>query len=122
MFTYLEKEPMGALSMGAGSEGGDGLDGSVRQKVTSQLEGFRYEFLCKSLEEYPNREARPVTAFPNLADDKVAGRWLLAVPGSNLGLSDSVFKEALSAHLCLPSPAVIDGGRVGKPVGRHGTV
>ena len=75
----------------------------------------------KSLEEYPNREARPVTAFPNLADDKVAGRWSLSVPSSNLGLSDSVFKEALSAHLCLPSPAIVDRGWVGKPVGRRGT-
>ena len=31
---------MGALSVGAESAGGDGLDGSVRQKVTSQLEGL----------------------------------------------------------------------------------
>ena len=70
------------------------------------MEGLRYEYMCKSLDAYPDREARPVTAFPNLADDKVAGRWLLASPGSLLCLSSSVVREALSAHLCLPSPAV----------------
>ena len=122
LFAYLEKEPVGALSLGVESVGGEGVDGSVRKLVTSQLEGLRYEFLRKSLEEYQDREARPVTAFPNLADDKVAGRWLLAVPGSDMSLSDSVFKEALSAHLCLPSPSIVDGGWLGKPVGRRGAV
>ena len=48
-----------------------------------------------------------MTVFQNIADDKVAGRWLLATPGSQLSLSSSAFQEAMSAHLCLPSPAVV---------------
>ena len=30
--------------------------------------------------------------------------------------------EALSSHLCLPSPAIVNGGWVGRPVGRSGAV
>ena len=60
-----------------------------------------------------------MTVFQNIADDKVAGRWLLATPGSQLSLSSSAFQEAMSAHLCLPSPAVVKGGLVGKRVGRN---
>ena len=118
----MEKDPVGPLSLDVESAGGDGLDGAIRKNVTVQLEGLRHEFISKCLETYPDRDARPVTAFANLADDKVAGRWLLAVPGSDLSLSSSVFKEALSTHLCLPSPAVVDGGWVGKSVGRRGVL
>ena len=44
----------------------------------------------------------------------------MAIPGSALSISSSAFKEALSSHLCLPSPAIVSGGWVGKPVGRRG--
>ena len=37
-------------------------------------------------------------------------------------MSSPVFREALSAHLCLPSPAIRDGAWVGKPVGTQGEV
>ena len=60
--------------------------------------------------------------FPNISDDKVAGQWLLATPGADLSLSSPAFKEALSAHLCLPSPAIIDGGWLGKSIGKRGAV
>ena len=33
-----------------------------------------------------------------------------------------IIKEAISAHLCLPSPALREGGWVGKPVGTRGVV
>ena len=42
----------------------------------------------------------------NVADDKVAGRWLLATHNRDLSMSTPVFKEAMSAHICLPSPAI----------------
>ena len=60
--------------------------------------------------------------YQNVADDKVAGRWLLTCPSRDLGMSSPVFREALSAHLCLPSPAIRDGAWVGKPVGTQGDV
>ena len=60
--------------------------------------------------------------YQNVSDDKCAGSWLLAIPSRDNCLSSPVFKEALSAHLCLPSPALRQGGWVGKPVGNRGEV
>ena len=74
------------------------------------------------LHRHPDRWARPVTVFQNVADDKVAGRWLLACPSPDLGMSAPVFREALSSHLCMPSPAIRDGGWEGRPVGTKGAV
>jgi hypothetical protein len=34
----------------------------------------------------------------------------------------AVFRESLSAHMCLPSPALREGGWVGRPVGTKGKV
>ena len=70
-----------------------------------QRESLRHEVLEKALKEYPDRSARPVTAYSNF--DKMSGAWLLALPGSLNGLSSAVFAEAMCAHLCLPSPAVV---------------
>ena len=64
----------------------------------------------------------PVTVFQNVAEDKCAGRWLLTSGGQDLGLSAAVFQEALSSHLCLPSPAIRDGGWLGKADGTRGAV
>ena len=75
-----------------------------------------------ALVKHPDKQARPVTAHQNIADDKVAGSWLLATPGSDLSISGSAFQEAISAHLCLASPAIINGGWFGKKVGRKGEV
>ena len=72
--------------------------------------------------KHPDRQARPVTAFQNIADDKVAGRWLLATPGSQLSLSQASSQEAFLAHLCLASLAVMTGGWIGKKVGRRGEI
>ena len=116
--TYLEEEKTGPLAMTTEEAGGNRTDGSTRGLVVKQLEGLRHKMLAKALVRHPDRTARPVTAFPNISDDKCAGAWLLATPTSQLSMSSPVFKEALSAHLCLPSPAVRDGGWLGKTIGR----
>ena len=59
-----------------------------------------------------------VTVFQNF--DKLAGAWMLALPGTSTGLSSSVFAEAMAAHICLGSPALRSSGWVGKTVGRKG--
>ena len=80
----------------------------ARRKVVQQLEALRHEVIDKALKEFPNRQARPVTAYPNF--DKQSGAWLLALPGPVNGLSSAVFAETLCAHLCLSSPAVVNSG------------
>lgn len=70
------------------------------------------------MKEHGDRQARPVTVFPNF--DKLSGAWLLALPGPKTGLSTAVFAEAMTAHLCVESPALRDSGWVGKVVGRRG--
>ena len=101
-----EEEPSGPLSVTAAEAGGHSTDGSTRTKVVHQKEMLRYKLMVKALSNFPNRQARPVTAFQNIADDKCAGRWLLAIPSSDLALTSPVFKEAISSHLLLPSPAI----------------
>ena len=116
IFTYLQEEPTGPLSVPVAEAGGTSTDGSTRTKVVHQKEMLRYKLMSKALSTYPDREARPVMAFQNIADDKCAGRWLLATPSPDLGLTSPVFKEALSAHLLMPSPAVREGGWHGREV------
>ena len=70
--------------------------------------------------EHPDRKARPVTAYLNF--DKTSSAWILALPGPLTGLSNSVFREAMAAHLCLDSPAVVASGFVGKSIGRRGQI
>ena len=118
----LGKEVEGPLAKEVVSAGGKSSDGSTRRLVVEQRESLRHQLLSKALAEHQDRQARPVTVFPNISDDKVAGRWLLATPSQDLRMSTPVFKEAMSAHLCLPSPAVRDGGWVGKRVGGRGEV
>ena len=87
-------------------------------KLVQQREALRHKVMSKFLQEYPDRNFRPVTVYPNF--DKLSGAWLLALPGSSTGLSSPVFVEALAAHLCLPSPTVQESGWVGRPLGRRG--
>ena len=102
----LGKEVTGALAEEVTMAGGKNSDGSTRRLIVGERESLRHQMLAHALERHPDREARPVTVFPNIADDKVAGRWLLATPSRDLSMSDSVFKEAMSAHMCMPSPAI----------------
>ena len=122
MSNYLGKEFSGVLAEHLTSAGGESCNGSTRRLVVEQRESLRHQFLSTALQRHPDRLARPVTVFQNVADDKVAGRWLLACPSPDLGMSAPVFREALSAHLCLPSPAIRDGGWVGRAVGSEGAV
>ena len=78
--------------------------------------------MVRALAAHHDQDCRPVTVYQNVSDDKCAGSWLLAIPSRDNCLSSPVFKEALSAHLCLPSPALRQGGWVGKPVGSRGEV
>ena len=122
IWTFLGLEPNGTLAATVDSAGGDNVNGRTRREAVEQREGLRHQVMEKALNSHPDRLARPVTVFQNISNDKVAGRWLLAVPGSHLSLSQSAFQEAMSSHLCLPSPAIVKGGWVGKRVGREGKV
>ena len=97
------------------SAGLDRTDGSTRRLVVQQRES-----LTLALERHPDREARPVTVYQNF--DKLSGAWLLALPGPETGISSKVFSEAMAAHLCLPSLAVVTDGWVGKNTVRGGAV
>ena len=110
------------LSAPVEEAGGDSRDGSTASKAVQQMEMLRHKLLDKAISVHHDRDARPVTVFPNVAEDKCAGRWLLTSGGRDLGLSSAVFKEALSSHLCLPSPAIQGGGWVGKAVGTRGAI
>ena len=96
--------------------GGRSTDGSTRMRVVQQKEMLRYKLMDKALSNFSDTTARPVTAFQNIAGDKCAGRWLLAIPSPDLALTPPLFKEAISAHLLLPSPAVREGGWLGREV------
>ena len=100
---FLEEEPSGVLSATLEEVGGCSVDGSTRTKVVQQREALRHQLLSLALSRHHNREARPVTVYQNLSDDKCAGSWLLAIPSPDLSLSFRVFREAFSAHLSLPS-------------------
>lgn len=119
---FLGKELGGALSAPLVGAGGESMNGSTRKVIVEERESLRHQMMEKALSRHPDRQARPVTVYQNIADDKVAGRWLLTCPSRDLGMSSPVFKEALSAHLCLPSPAIRDGAWVGKRVGTKGDV
>ena len=102
--SFLDKELDGTLAKEVESAGEESVDGSTRRKAVQQRESLRH--------------ARPVTAYQNL--DKLSVAWLLALPGSMNRLSSAVFAESLCAHMCLPSPAVMGSGWVGKSIGRRG--
>ena len=122
VWDYLGVEPSGALADPIVGLGGYSVDGSTRTKIVQQREGLRHQMLEKALKAHPDRDARPVTVYQNVADDKCAGSWLLAIPSRDNCLSTKVFREAISSHLCLESPALREGGWVGRPVGTTGKV
>ena len=119
-WAYLGEEPSGPLSAAVEVVGGSSVDGSTRSRIVQQREAMSHELLTLALARHRDREARPVTVYQNISDDKCAGSWLLAIPSPDLSLSTKVFQEAMSSHLCLPSPELMAGGWVGKPVGSRG--
>ena len=65
--------------------GGSIVDVHTRTKVVQQREGLRHQLLTLALSRHHNREARPVTVYQSISDDKCAGSWLLAIPASPPG-------------------------------------
>ena len=76
----MGEELSGALADAVDGVGGVSVDGSTRTKIVQQREGLRHKMLIKALADHPDKDARPVTAYQNVADDKCAGSWLLAIP------------------------------------------
>ena len=100
---YLGEEVEGVLGddvEGAGQDSG----GSLRQKLTEQVETMRGKVLLRALKQHQIREARPVWSFPDR--DKLASVWLLALPSLGNTLSNAEFSEAFAAMLNLASPAL----------------
>ena len=71
-WTFLEEEPHGILKERLEEVGGSSVDGSTRTKIVQQREGMRHQLLTVALKRHPDKEARPVTVFQNIADDKCA--------------------------------------------------
>ena len=80
IWNFLVVEPSGALADSMEGVGGSSMDGSTRTKLVQQREGLRHQILEKGLKNHADRDARPVFAYQNVADDKCAGSWLLAIP------------------------------------------
>ena len=80
IFTYLGEEPSGYLADAIEGVGGNSTDGSTRTKVVQEREGLRHKLLVRALAAHPHQDARPVTVYQNVSDDKCAGSWLLAIP------------------------------------------
>jgi len=93
------------------------VDGSTRTVLTRQRERMRARVLSKALMEHPDQEARPTWVFPQL--DKTACAWLMATPSPETYIPSNLYREAMAAHLCLPSPCCQP--MVGKPTGYRDT-
>ena len=75
------------------------MDVSTHTKVVQQREGLRHQLLTLALSRHHNREARPVTVYQRISDDKCAGSWLLAFPSPDL----SLFLQGIQRDLLCPS-------------------
>ena len=73
---YIGEEPSGCLADAVERVGGNSTDGSTWTKVVQELEGLRHKLLVRALTAHPIRDARPVTVYQNVSDDKCAGSWL----------------------------------------------
>ena len=110
---FLGEELEGELGGLVEGVGEGRVDGSTRALLTQQREKLRARVLYKALKEHHDQEARPTWAFPQL--DKMACAWLLATPSPETFIPSTFFREAMAAHLCLPSPCCRP--MVGKPTG-----
>ena len=99
---YLGEEVEGVLAREVEGAGCDS-SGTTRQKIQEEREKTRGLLLNKALEKYNDQEARPVWSWPER--DKHTSAWLLCLPSPDNTLSGAEFREAMSAFLCLPSPA-----------------
>ena len=74
-----------------------GFSGWQHKKEGDQSNRWlRHEILSKALKHHSDRQARPVTVFPNF--EKLSGAWILAFPNpySGSGLSSKVFSESMT--------------------------
>ena len=113
MARYLGEELEGHLAAPLEGVGEGRLDGSTRHLVTHQREGLRAKVLSKALTLHPDQTARPVWVHPQF--DKMSCAWLMATPSPQTYIPDTLFREAMAAHLCLPSPCC--QSHLGKPTG-----
>ena len=81
------------------------VDGSTTALPTRQRERLRARVLSNAIIEHPDRTARPTWVFPQV--DKTNGAWLIATPTPDTYIPYTFFREAMAAHLCLPSPRYI---------------
>ena len=72
----------------------------------------RGRLILQALEDFEDREARPVWSWPER--DKHSSAWLLSLPGPDFDLTATEFSEGFAAMLCQPSPAC--RSMVGRPV------
>ena len=110
---YLGEELDGPLAVPVEGAGEGRVDGSTRALVTQQREGLRAKVLRRALTLHHDQTARPVWVYPQF--DKYACAWLTATPSPATFIPSPLFREAMAAHLCLPSPCC--QGQLGKPTG-----
>lgn len=91
------------------------MDGNTRHLVTQQRGAMRAKVLSKVLTLHPDQTARPVWVFPQL--DKMSCAWLMATPSPATHIPTTLFREAIAAHFCLPSPCC--QSHLCKPTGYH---
>ena len=113
MAEYLGEELQGHLAVSLEGVGEGRLDGSTRHLLTQQREGMKARVLSKALTLHPDQTARPVWVFPQF--DKMSCAWLMATPSPETHIPTILFREAMAAHLCLPSPCC--QSHLGKPTG-----
>ena len=89
------------------------VDGSTTARPTRQRERSRARVLSKAIIEHPDQTARPTWVFPQV--DKTNCAWLIATPTPDTYIPYTFFREAMAAHLSLPSPCCQP--MVGKPIG-----
>ena len=100
---YLGEELEGELGVEVEGVGFGRTDGSTRTILTRQREKLRARVLSKALLEHPDQL------------DKTSCAWLLATPSTETFIPSNLFREAMAAHLCLPSPCCKP--MVGRPTG-----
>ena len=76
---FLGEELEGTLAVEVTGVGQGSVNGRTRKKVVEEREKLRGAVLVKALENYPDRQARPVIVWPQMK--KLSGAWLLAIPG-----------------------------------------
>ena len=102
--TYLDQEIEGPLGGTIESLGQGSTDGATRGKIWEVKERNMAKTISKRLEEFVDRDARPVWAL--MQTDKLSTAWLLVLPGADSTLSAAEFTQCVQNMLFIPSKAV----------------